>query len=85
VLDTYDLTWTSSSHERYETNMLEKARAFLEREGVEVIDEFSGTDVMTGQSDNVFVVRCDQGRVFTIASKMNAVTGTFVRVELTEL
>jgi len=75
----YSLTWMSTPHERYDTDMNERARAVVSASGVKVLDDFGGSGFEV--ADNGFDVEVDLDGAKTLAQTLATEVGHEVRVQ----
>lgn len=62
----YEVRWSSTSEERYDTDMVERAEGIAESLGCKPLVMWGGYDFETQTCDNGMTFRCDEGKANAI-------------------
>lgn len=76
----WQLEWQSPASERFGTDMNQRAQRLIESRGFTILEDYGGTDLFSGQSDNGFVVECTGPDAIVLGADLEREVGHTVHV-----
>jgi hypothetical protein len=77
----YQLEFTSSVAERYDSDLIDRVRMHIENAGVRVVGEFGGTQSDSTTADNGFEVECDGEVALRLSKEIETMLTRAVYIE----